>query len=59
MFEAMFIGAVCARVIAWLLGRELAEPEPESEEFDAARVNSVFAELDSQEMRTKKVRAGT
>ena len=58
MFEMIFVGIVCALVVAWLLGRELAEPEPESEEFDAARVNSVFAELDSQEMKTKKVRAG-
>ena len=57
MLEMIFIGVACAIVIAWLLGRELAQPEPETEEFDAARVNSVFAELDSQEMKTKKVRA--
>ena len=57
MFEMIFIGIVCALVIAWLLGRELAQPEPESEEFDAARADSVFAELDRQEQKTKKVRA--
>ena len=59
MFEMIFIGIVCALVIAWLMGRSLAEQEPDSEEFDQARVESVFAELDVQEEKTRKVRAGT
>ena len=59
MFEMIFIGIVCALVIAWLMGRSLAEQEPETPEFDQARVESVFAELDVQEEKTRKVRAGT
>lgn len=59
MLEMIFIGMVCALVFALLLTRKLGEPEPESNAFDDSRVACIHAELDVQEMKTKKVRAGT
>ena len=57
MFEMIFLGAVCALVFALLLSRSLGEPEPESNAFDDSRIASIRAELDIQEMKTRKVRA--
>ena len=59
MIEMIFIGMVCALVFALLLTRQLGEPEPESHDFDDSRIASIRAELDIQEMKTRKVRAGT
>lgn len=58
MFEMIFLGLLCGLIVAWYFGRSLADPEPQTPEFDQARVDSVFAELDRQEMKTKRVRAG-
>ena len=58
MLEMILIGMVCALVVALLLTRQLGETEPETHDFDDARLDSIRAELDVQEMKTRKVRAG-
>ena len=51
------IGIVCA-LAAWVIHNIKPAPfEPESHDFDQRRVDSIFAELDVQEMKTRKVKA--
>lgn len=57
MITMVLIGFVCALVFALVLSRSLGDMEPDSDDFDDARLDSIRAELDVQEMKTKKVRA--
>lgn len=52
------IGAVCA-LAGWIMFNIRPAPyEPQTPEFDDARLDSIRAELDVQEGKTRRVRAG-
>lgn len=57
MITMVLIGFVCALVFALVLSSALGDMEPDTDDFDDARLDSIRAELDVQEMKTKKVRA--
>ena len=63
MTTYLLIGIVCGVLIGlalWIIYHIKPAPfEPQTPEFDDARISSIRAELDSQEMKTKRVRAAT